>query len=249
MAAHSTSADPFREYERLEKMICEIEAESVQARKEALEANYKEVKKNLKEEKERAKQLDSDLEKEKKHEKKLNRPGVTRFKARIGSEGLGKEKELASEKVSEIVAKSKGAEEVISVLKDQEASLKQEIKNLSSRSEELNSLKAVQEDILVSVFGGGAGDSEENAIEREVDTFAHKKEKVAFAKTKYESAETHLKAAARQLENGLRILHTAMACNTVDIIGNRPGIGRGHTPLMNIAQANQMQQCKQVSDW
>lgn len=246
MASLSIHENAFNEYFRLEKMICVIESESVEARRDALEANYKDVKKQLSEEKAKTKKMEGELEKEKKREKKLNRPGLTRFKARIGSEGLEKEKENAAEKVTDIVAKCKGADEVISVLKDQAASLREEIKLLSSRGDELNSLKAVQEEILVSVFKGAAGDAEENAIENEVDALSHKKEKIAFAKTKYESAETHLKAAARQITRGLQILDFAMGCNTVDIIGNRPGIGRGRTPLMNIAQANQMQQCKQV---
>jgi hypothetical protein len=237
----------FAEYFRLEKMICAIESESVEARREVLEANYRDVKKHLSEEKARAVQLEGQLKKEKKKEKKLHRPGLTRFKARIGSEGLEKEKEMASDRVSEIVAEGAGVDETLSVLKDQAASLRMEIKQLSSRGEELNSLKAVQEEILVSVFSGAAGDAEENAIEKQVDALSHKKEKVSFAKTKYESAETHLKAAERQVTRGLEILHFAMGCNTVDIIGNRPGLGRGHTPLMNMAQANQMQQCKQVT--
>ena len=135
-----------REYQTIEKMIWDLESQSPEARKNVLQERQKELKAQLERKKEEAKAKGKELKKTQEKEKTLNRmlPSFTKFKARVGSDGLKKEKEDVAGLVEVLIADSKELDEGIDILKDQLGALKRDLTRLSSLSDELNSLKITQ---------------------------------------------------------------------------------------------------------
>mmetsp|Transcript_21095 Transcript_21095/g.59347 ORF Transcript_21095/g.59347 Transcript_21095/m.59347 type:complete len:489 (+) Transcript_21095:185-1651(+) len=244
-----------QDYEKLERMIWEAESEDPEARRTVLQKRYNEVSAALRKKKADHSSKAKELSKAEKHDKELNRmlPAMRKIKARIGKDGIADARAKAAEEIENIQDELKEIDAEVAVIKDQRASLKRELMEFKSRTDELHSLRAAQEALLIRLFTGRSGDDEENDLEEGLQNLMDRKHKIAETKTRFDSGEMHLTSALGGLQEGMRLLNAALAANTVDIIGNRPGPGRGaglgprgNQPLMNVAQANQIRRCNQV---